>query len=283
MFSELSSKANRERAIVVMIPLLVLQLVLLSLQIQNPSGTLLFKTWTLAAQAPFIAASSGATNGIRSVWNRYIWLVGARAENEHLKVSINDLLLRNKAYAEMEQENARLRRLLAIGFANSFKTVGARVIARTPGFLSSVIYINRGSSDGVQLNAPVVSGDGIIGRAILVLEHQSQVQLITNSGASIGALLERTRTPGVLRGSGENELDLIYISNTEEINIGDIVLSSGLDGIYPKGLVIGKVVDLREGDSVFQAIKVKPDVDLIRLEEVSVLLGQFGLEDEITD
>lgn len=281
MFSELTSKANRERALLVMIPLLVLQLVLLSVQIQNPSGTLLFKTWALSAQAPFIAVSSGATNGIRNVWHRYVWMVGARAENEQLRDTVSRLLLQNRAYAEVEQENIRLRRLLALDDSNFFRTLGARVVARTPGFLSSVIYINRGSADGIHVNAPVVSGDGIIGRTTLVLRHQSQVQLITNSGASIGALLERTRTPGVLRGSGESKLDLIYISNTVEINIGDTVLSSGLDGIYPKGLVIGKVVDLHEGDSVFQAIKVMPDVDLIRLEEVSVLLGRPELEDEL--
>jgi rod shape-determining protein MreC len=281
VFSELTSKANRERVLLVMIPLLVLQLVLLSVQIQNPSGTLLFKTWALSAQAPFITVSSGATNGIRNVWHRYVWMVGARAENEQLRDTVSRLLLQNRAYAEVEQENIRLRRLLALDDSNSFQTLGAHVVARTPGFLSGVIYINRGSADGIHVNAPVVSGDGIIGRTTLVLRHQSQVQLITNSGASIGALLERTRTPGVLRGSGESKLDLIYISNTVEINIGDTVLSSGLDGIYPKGLVIGKVVDLHEGDSVFQAIKVMPDVDLIRLEEVSVLLGRPELEDEL--
>ena len=152
------------------------------------------------------------------------------------------------------------------------KSVGARVVARTPGFLSNVLYINRGSEDGVRIDSPVLSGDGIIGRTVLVAGNQSQVQLITNPDASIGGMMERTRTPGVLSGSGESLLDLNYISNAEQIDVGDIVLSSGLDGIFPKGYLIGKVVDSRKSDGIFYYIKVEPAVDLYRIEEVSVLL-----------
>ncbi len=282
MFSDLSSKVNREPTIFIVILLLVFQLVLLSLQIQNPSGMLMFKTWTLAAQAPLFAVSSAVTNGIRNAWSHYIWFVGTRAQNEQLQETVERLLLLNNAYIEIRQENIRLRRMLALSDTIPFKTIGARVIARTPGFLANVIYINRGSADGVHIDAPVVSGNGIIGRTVLVSEHQSQVQLITNSDASIGALLEKTRTPGVLRGTGDDVMDLIYISNTEQISVGDVVLSSGLDSIYPKGLVIGKILDFRRGNSVFQTIKVKPDADLVRLEEVSVLVGERYFEKETT-
>jgi len=276
--SDLSSKANKERAVVVLIPLLLLQLALLSLQIENPSGISLLKSWTLAIQAPIVAVSSGITGGIQRVWRNYFWTVGARAENEQLKDSVHRLSLLNNSYEEMKQENIRLRRLLTLIEANSFKTIGSRVVARTPSFLTNVIYINRGSADGVYHDAPVLSGDGIIGRTILVAKHQSQVQLITNPDASIGAIIERTRTPGVLKGSGNVLLDLDYIGNTEQVNVGDIVLSSGLDGIYPKGLPIGKVVDSQKGKSVYRSIKVEPVVDLIRLEEVSVLLPESFTE-----
>jgi rod shape-determining protein MreC len=276
--SELSSKANKERAVVVLIPLLVLQLALLSLQIENPSGISLFKGWTLAIQAPIVAVSSGITGGIQRVWRNYFWTVGARAENEQLKDSVRRLSLLNNSYEEMKQENIRLRRLLTLIEANSYKTIGSRVVARTPSFLTNVIYINRGSADGVYNDAPVLSGDGIIGRTILVAKHQSQVQLITNPDASMGVIIERTRTPGVLKGSGNAWLDLDYIGNTEQVNIGDMVLSSGLDRIYPKGLPIGKVVDSQKGKSVYRSIKVEPGVDLIRLEEVSVLLQKSFAE-----
>jgi rod shape-determining protein MreC len=260
--------------VLVLIPLLVFQLVLLSLQIEDPSGALLFKTWVFAAQAPVITVTSSITGGIIHVWRNYIWTVGARAENERLKRTVHQLSLLNGAYEQIRQENIRLRRLVSLSESMPFRTIGARVVARTPSFLSNVIYINRGSEDGMRVDAPVLSGDGIIGRTVLVAGHQSQIQLITNPDASVGAILERTRTPGVLSGTGNPLLDLNYVSNTEQIEIGDMVLSSGLDQIFPKGLAIGKVVESSKGKGVFRSVKVKPIMDLIHIEEVSVLLSE---------
>jgi rod shape-determining protein MreC len=276
--SELSSSVNRERAALILIPLLVLQIVLLSLQIEGPSGILLFKTWVLAAQAPIIAASSSFTGVIRDAWNNYIWLIGARAENEQLRERVRQLSLLNSQYARASQENIRLQRLMSLSEKMAYRTVAARVVARTPSFLSNVIYIDRGLKDGVYVNAPVISGDGIIGKTITVSSHQAQVQLVTNPDASMGAMLNETRTPGILRGSGDLLLDLNYISNTEQAAIGDMVLSSGLDGIFPKGLVIGKVINSSKGKGVFRSIKVEPYMDLIHIEEVAVLLNKLEPE-----
>ena len=272
MSSELSSRANKERTVLILIPLLLLQLVLLSLQIESPSGALLFKTWTMTAQAPVVSFFSSITNGIRDIWHDYVWLVGARAENEQLQRTINRLSLLNRAYEQSRLENERLHRLISLSDRMNFQVVGARVIARTPGFLSNILYIDHGSKDGIPVDAPVLSGDGIIGRIVLVTGHQSQVQLVTNPDASMGVMLERSRTPGVIRGTGDQLLDLNYISNTEQVMVGDNVLSSGLDGIFPKGIAVGRVVDVRKGTNVFWAIKVKPMMDMIHLEEVSVLL-----------
>lgn len=272
MSSEMPSKVSKERALLVVIPLLILHLALLSLQIEGPSGTLLFKTWTLAVQAPVISFSSGIARAVRRVWSNYVWMVGARSENQQLQETVRRLSLLNSSYEQERQENARLRRLLSMTDSASYKTVGARVVARTPSFLSNVIYIDRGSKDGVRIDEPVISGDGIVGRTILVSRYQSQVQLLTNPDASVGVMLERTRTPGVLRGSGDFLLDLNYIGNSEQVENGDLVLSSGLDGIFPKGLGIGKVVDSRKGKGVFRSIKVQPFMDFMRIEEVSIIL-----------
>lgn len=274
MSSDLASRTNRERALLVTIPLLILQLIILSLQIEGPSGALLFKTWVLAAQAPAVALSSSITGGIRDLWKGYIWMVGARAENEKLREAVNRLLLANSAYEQIREENDRLRRLVSMTESLPSESVGARVIARTPGFLANVIYINRGSKDGLLVNEPVISGDGVVGRTVLVSARQSQVQLITNPDASVGVILESSRTPGVLKGTGDLLLDLNYINNSVPAAVGEIVLSSGLDGIFPKGLVIGKVVDSQKGKGVFRSITVEPAVDLVRLEEVSVLKGK---------
>jgi rod shape-determining protein MreC len=281
--SELTSKGNKERAVLVMIPLLVLQLVLLSVQIESSSGTLLLKTWTLTLQAPIMALSSGIKNGISHAWHNYVWTIGARAENEQLQKTVHQLTQMNNSYEQARLENLRLRRLLSLNDSLPYKTIGARIVARTPSFLSNVIYINRGSADGVRVDSPVLSGDGIIGRAVLVTKHQSQVQLITNPDASVGALIERTRTPGVIKGTGDLLLDMNYVGNAEQVQVGDIVVSSGWDRVFPKGLPIGKVVDSHKGKGVFRIIKIEPGMDLIRLEEVSVLLGEAKDEKETAE
>jgi rod shape-determining protein MreC len=275
--SELIAKTNKERIAAVSIPLLVLQLVLLSLQIERPSGTMLLKTWALAVQAPVVSFSSGMLNSVHRGWTNYFWLVGARAQNEQLKLTVKRLELANSSYEQIRLENERLRRLLDLNKDLPYKTMGARVIARTPSYLANVLYIDKGINDGIRVNSPVISGEGIIGRTILVAKNQSQVQLLTNSDASIGAMVERSRTPGVLSGSGKLSLDLLYISNTEEVANGDIILSSGLDGIYPKGLVLGKVIDSKKGTkTVFRSIEVQPIMDLFRIEEVSVILNDHN-------
>jgi rod shape-determining protein MreC len=274
VFRDLPLKAKKERAAFVLIPLLFMHLVLLSLQIERPTGTRLFKTWIMAAQAPIITVSSALARGVQHVWRGYLWTVGARSENEQLRQTVRRLSQLNSAYEQARQENIRLCRLLSIRENVGYRSIGARVVARSPSFLSNIVYIDRGSENGVRVDAPVLSGDGIIGRTVLVSKHQSQVQLITNGDASIGAMLEKSRTPGVLMGTGNPLMDLNYISNTESVALGDLVLSSGLDGIFPKGFAIGKVVELHKGKDVFQSIKIEPGIDFIHLEEVIVLLDE---------
>jgi rod shape-determining protein MreC len=273
--SELPARLHtKERLVAVLIPLLILHLALLSLQIENRSGTLLFKTWALTVQAPILSVSSAVTGAIRRFCHNYVWMIGARSENERLNDAVRRLSLLNSSYEQIRQENLRLRRLVSLSETLPIETLAARVIARTPSFLANVIYIDRGLQDGVHVDAAVVSGDGIVGRVVLVARHQSQVQLITNPDASVGVILEHSRTPGVVRGTGDYLLDLNYIGNTEPVAVGDIVLSSGLDGIFPKGLAVGKVTESSKGKGVFRSIRVQPGVDLTRLEEVLVLLGQ---------
>jgi rod shape-determining protein MreC len=273
--SELPARLNtKEHLVAVLIPLLILHLALLSLQIEDRSGTLLFKTWTLAVQAPVLSVSSAFARAVSRFCHNYIWMVGARRENERLQDAVHKLSLLNSSYEQIRQENLRLRKLIALSEILPNEMLGARVIARTPSFFANVVYIDRGWQDGVRADAAVVSGDGVVGRIVLASRNQAQVQLITNPDASVGVMLANSRTPGVLRGSGDYLLDLNYIGNTEQVAVGDIVLSSGLDGIYPKGLAIGKVIESRKGKGVFRTIKVQPDVDLARLEEVQILLGQ---------
>ena len=267
---------NRERTAWMFVPLLILHLVLLSLQIEDSSGTILLKTWALRIQSPVLTANDTVFGGLNQIWHDYVWLVGARTENRRLKETLNRLSFLNRSYEEARQENERLRSLAAMSESvregTDFRIIGARVSARTPEFLANILYVDRGSKDGVCVNAPVFSSAGIVGRVVLVTERYSQVQLITNPDASIGAMLEESRTPGVLTGKGNTLLSMNYISNIQTVKVGEIVLSSGLDGVFPKGIVIGTVVASERGNDIFREIKVKPAVDMVRLEEVVILL-----------
>ncbi|MEJ2110132.1 MAG: rod shape-determining protein MreC [Acidobacteriota bacterium] len=274
MLSNFTSKRNRDRATVILIPLLLFQLILLSVQTQDPGGMTPLRTLVLAIQAPVMHMANTITGGIGDLWHNYAALVDTRSKNKELQDKVLYLNRINRSYAEILLENARLQRLLDLKESIEPRTVGARVIARTPDFLSNVLYIDRGTKDGIQVDSPVVSGDGIVGRTVYVSKNESQVQLITNPDASIGAMIEGTRTYGVLQGTGDFLMDMKYISNAEEIHPGDNVLSSGLDKVYPKGFLIGKVTYASKNQGVFYDITVEPAVDLYRIEEVLILLTE---------
>ena len=274
MSIELAPKAREGHPLYVLVFLLLLQLTLLSLQIEDPGGTLLIRKWVLTAEAPFLNASSFLSSGASRIWRNYLWLRGARAENRQLQDSLRQLTAQSSQLEELKRENVRLRGLVNLDEIVPFQTIGARVVSRTPNYLSNVLYLDRGTADGIPANAPVLAAGGVIGRTVLVARYTAEVQLITNADASTGVMLDRTRSPGVLKGSGERMLDLNYISNSDQVDVGDVVVTSGLDSIYPKGLPIGKVVESRKGNSVFRVIKVEPSADLFHFEEVSVVLGR---------
>lgn len=273
MSIEFAPKMKEGRLVYILIPLLILNLALISLQIEDPAGTILFKKAVFLASAPFFNLSAAVSRGANYAWQNYIWLRGARQENQKLKEAVRQLSLREKALIQAQDENARLRRLLDLRIALPYDGIVARVVGRTPSYLSNVLYVDRGSASGIRVDSPALSGDGIIGRVILTSPLNAQIQLITNADASIGVMVERTRSPGVLRGSGNDLLSLNYISNTEQIEVGDTVVSSGLDGIYPKGLPVGRIVESYKGKSVFRVIQVAPQADLMRIEEVLILPG----------
>jgi rod shape-determining protein MreC len=261
------------RIVYVVLALLLLHLTLISIQVEDPSGTLLFKRWVLWTGAPILNSSASVSRAAGNLWNGYLWLRGARAENAQLKEDVRQLALLNSNLAQAQQENARLQRLLNFAASLPYQTLGAHVIGRAPIFLSNTLYLDRGSVHGVRASQPVVSDTGVLGRTVLVTATNCQVQLLTNADASIGVMIERTRTPGVLRGTENLLLNLNYISNTEEVNVGDILVTSGLDSIFPKGLPVGKVVESQKGKTGFRAIRVEPDADMVRIENVLILLG----------
>lgn len=239
----------------------------------------LLRVWTQTFASPLQNASSkasGATVGFfQQIWN----FRSTAAENEQLKERLAKAETELHAARQAEAENERLKALLSLNEQLDIKTVPARVIARDPSVWFNTITINRGSTSGIAQNMPVVTGGGIVGRVITVSPWASQVMLITDEKAGAGAVVGQLGQSGALgsvRGRadlGVGVIEMRYVSGLEQVEVGDNVMTTGQDAIYPPGLNIGKVVDVKKG-SATQAhqILIQPGARLDHLEEVAVLL-----------
>jgi rod shape-determining protein MreC len=239
----------------------------------------ILRVWTQTFASPLQSASSkasGATSGFfAQMWN----FRSTAVENEQLKDRLAKVEMELHTTRHAEAENDRLRALLNLQEQIDIKNVPARVIARDPSVWFNTITINRGSTSGVSVNMPVVTGGGIVGRVITVSPFASQVMLITDEKAGAGAVVGQLSQSGALgsvRGRadlGVSVIEMRYVSGLEKVEVGDYVMTTGQDGIFPPGLNVGKVVDVKQG-SATQAhhILIQPGAQLDHLEDVSVLL-----------
>ncbi len=270
----------RQRAPLWLTGLLVLNVALMAFSAHeggNKTGPLVVQTWMQALAAPVQGGASGI-GGIFSGGVRHIGALNRAArENEELRRRLADAETELHAARAARDENERLRQLLGFKDENKFGSVAARVIARDTSEWWNTVLINRGKSSGIELNMPVVTPDGVVGRVIGVSPWTAQVLLLTDERAAAGAVvgqLEASNALGAVRGIGRNGLlEMRYVSGLEPVKLGDYVLTTGQDSIYPPGLTVGEVVEFKQG-SATQAheIKVKPSARLNALEEVAVLL-----------
>lgn len=188
-------------------------------------------------------------------------------ENRRLRAELT-------ALAELREENERLRRLLGYVDETPWQTVAARVIAEDASSWFRTIEIDRGYEDGISEGLPVVNATGLVGRVVRVAAHSARVLLITDASSAVAVLVQDQRIRGVCRGQGE-VMALDFALLQDEIQVGDGVITSGLGGVFPKGLVVGYVRAVqREQFGLFQTVEVEPAVDFARLEEVLVVLGE---------
>lgn len=173
--------------------------------------------------------------------------------------------------SEKAAEADRLRALLDFKSQLPYQSLAAEVIASSPGVGSTVVSINVGQDSGITPDLPVVTPEGVVGKVVAVYPHTAQVILITDPLCGVGVMLSASRTQGILKGSGQNRCKLDYVMDEEKVPAGEAVLTSGLDRVYPKGLLVGYVVSAESGN-IYKQIVVKPAVSLSRLENVLVLL-----------
>jgi rod shape-determining protein MreC len=268
---------KKYRSLTVAIALLIISFSILSYSAVRLSETGLLRKMVLEIAAPVEDALNRSLKGLSDTWNRYLFLVGKEEESRRLRREndvLNDLL---NSYREGYLEGVRLRKLLDIKDGLERRTVVARVIDNDRTSLFKTILINKGTTDGLQVGLPVLSHQGVVGRIIETSWHASRVLLLIDENSNIDALIQRSRAQGILQGAGSAGCNLKYISRAENVQTGDVVLSSGLAGVFPKGLLLGLVTGTSGAEGgLFQKIDVASTVDFGKLEEVLVPLPDAG-------
>ncbi|MCM2257308.1 MAG: rod shape-determining protein MreC [Vicinamibacteria bacterium] len=264
-----------------LLALLVLgHLVAISRQVEAGGGSTLFDRVLLSALTPLSSATAAAVRGVAEAWHGYVDLRGVRADNARLREQVGQLEMLLQRKQDAVRESERLHALLALRETLPLETVSAHVISRdgTPWF--STLTVDRGFRDGVRLNAPVLSSTGVVGRVTDLAPAAARVQVVLDANSGIGAVIERTRVAGVVSGqvrsaeAGRFDLRLKYVPSLADAVVGDLVVTSGLDRIFPRGLVIGRVSAVGPGSGLFKEIALTPAARLESLEEVLIATGE---------
>jgi rod shape-determining protein MreC len=215
---------------------------------------------------------------MEGLWLHYFHLVDLRKENTQLKAELDALRMENYRYLELLATQTRLRELLQFKNTMDWPVVAAQVIGRDPtGWFESVI-IDKGKSSGLRVNMPVVNAGGVVGQLVSVSPNYSKVLLVIDQNSAVDCLIQRSREKGIVKGLSPSLCKLDYVLKTADVAAGDAAVTSGVGGVYPKGLPVGEVLEVRDLPwELFKTIKVKPAVDFSMLEEVLVILKEAPL------
>jgi rod shape-determining protein MreC len=226
----------------------------------------------LEALRPLQSVTTQTTGAIGNLWTQYVRLVAVEAENRELKLRLRDLEGERQRDAEIALENRRLARLLDFQGDVPSRVVTARVIGKDASGLFETFVLDRGRRSGIESGMAVVSAEGVVGRIAQVSPHASRVLLISDHNSGVDAIVQRTRARGIVEGALNRTCSMRYVKRGDEIDVNDVIVTSGLDGIFPKGILIGRVSGVTRKDfGLFQVAEVVPAVDFAKLEEVLVL------------
>jgi rod shape-determining protein MreC len=273
----MESVLGRYRNLIILVGVLFLQVLGLATQVKRGNDqehTRLIRVWVVGALSPFERGLLWVENGAGDIWHNYFYLRGVRAENRQLKEQIEQMRLEQVRLSEDAAQAHRLQNLLAFKEQYINRTVAAQVIGTSGTDSNRVIFIDKGEDAGIKRDMAVITADGIVGKVLLAYPSESQVLLINDISSGVGVILGDTRLQGVLVGTANGEVVLNDVMSDEQVPVGEKVLTSGGDRIFPKGLPVGTVAKVANGKDLFLNIKIKPTANLSRLEEVIVLVDK---------
>ncbi|MGA3197319.1 MAG: rod shape-determining protein MreC, partial [Terriglobales bacterium] len=265
---------GRYRNLIVLVGVLFVQVLGLAVQVRRTTDsepTRLIRVWAVDAVTPLEKLLAWVQTSSGGIWHNYFYLRGVRAENRQLKQEIEHMRLEQARLSQDADQARRLQSLLAFKEQFISQTMAAQVIGSSGSELSRSVYIDKGERDGIKPDMAVISRDGIVGKVLRVYGSTSLVLLIDDQTSGVGSILDKSRLQGILRGTSSGEVVLEKVMSDENVPVGEKVLTSGGDSIFPKGLPIGTVTKVSPGSDLFLNIRVRPAADLSRLEEVLVV------------
>jgi len=228
--------------------------------------------FTISLLAPFQEAIASSSRFVKGLWRHYFNLVRVSKENDHLKTQLNRAEEMKNAWVENRLANDRLRRLMALGKGFAQEVIYAEVVGRDPTAWFQTIIVNKGSKDNVAVGMPAAVPEGIVGQIVDVSGRYAKVLLIVDQNSAVDALVQRTRARGLLKGEFADQCRLEFVLRKEEVKVGDVIVTSGLDNVFPKGLRIGQIrVITGASTEMFYTLAVEPFVDFEKLEELLIL------------
>ena len=265
---------SRYRRVLILALALLVAFVLMTLQVRHDRAALSFtRQAILFVVSPFIKVTAVTAGSLGRVWHDYVDLRALREENQRLQQESAILQRRISQLEEYALETQRLQGLLAMRETSRANYLAARIVGKDATNWFKTLLIDRGSQAGLRRNLPVVAPDGLVGRVIEVTPYTAKVQLITDPVSASGGLLQRTRVTGIVSGNLGAGLKVRYLPLLADVAVGDEVVTSGMGGVFPKGIPVGRVVAVeRKSGALFQEAVLQPKVDLGRLEEVLILM-----------
>ena len=263
---------RRPRAGVLLLAVVVGHIVLISTQVTAPGGASILESVVVGFVAEGQRAASGVAGALSRTWNGYADLRDVRSENDRLRHELDQANIEIQQYRALLDRVPGLTRLEELRARSELETLTAEVIGTSPSPDFRTLTIDRGAWEGIRPDQAVLAPDGIVGRVVTASFRAAKIQLLIDRNAAAGAIVERSRAQGVVMGQGDGRLHLEYVSEIAEVVEGDLVMTSGIDGIYPKGFVIGRVVIVEKIGTAYRDIIVEPAVNFDRLEEVLVVL-----------
>ena len=247
-------------------------IILISAQVNSKTGVPVLEAFAFGIFAEVQRGTAAGVSVCRRVWSGYVGLRRVKAENDALKRQLAEAQIQVQEQRALADRSRGLEQLLALRDRSNLSTTAAQIIGAgaTPDFRT--LTIDKGTRQGLRPDMAVIAPAGVVGRIVVPSAQAAKVQLLIDRNAAAGAIIERSRAQGVVVGEGDQRLRMEYVSEVADVVVGDVVVTSGIDGIFPKGFIIGRVEAIEKSGGTYKQITVKPAVDFSSLEDVLVVL-----------